>query len=78
MRTASVVAILLATCPNVVGAQVDCNTVPAGPSHTDCFIGLGRLYGSQSAVAAGKARVQSDAARHSKVTGSTSAAPKSR
>jgi hypothetical protein len=36
--TASVVAILLASFPGVVSAQVDCDAVPAGPARTDCYI----------------------------------------
>ena len=70
--TASVVAILLASSPTVVKAvkaQADCNAAPAGPARTDCYIGLSRVYQGQSDVAAGKARVQSDAARYRQVTG---------
>jgi hypothetical protein len=70
--TASVVAILLASFPVAVSAQVDCNAVPAGPARTDCYIGLSRIYEGQSDVAAGKARVQSDAARLQQVTGTRS------
>jgi hypothetical protein len=69
--TASVVAILLTGFTGFASAQMDCNAVPAGPARTDCFIGLGRVYRGQSDVAAGKARVQSDAARYRQVTGST-------
>jgi hypothetical protein len=67
--SASVVAILMASFPGVVSAQVDCNAVPAGPARTDCYIGLGRVYRRQSDVTAGDARVQSDAARLQQVTG---------
>jgi hypothetical protein len=70
--TPSVVAILLVNFPNVAGAQVDCNAVPAGPARTDCYIGLSRVYQGQSDVAAGKARVQTDAARLQQVTGKRS------
>lgn len=69
---ASVVAILLASFPGVVSAQVDCNAVLAGPARTDCYIGLSRVYQGQSDVAAGNARVQSDAARYQQVTGTRS------
>jgi hypothetical protein len=41
---ASVLAILLASFPGVVSAQVDCNAVPAGPARTDYYIGLSRVY----------------------------------
>jgi hypothetical protein len=67
--TASIVAILLASFPGVVNAQVDCNAVPAGPARTDCYLGLSQFYRAQSDVAAGKARLQSDAARYREVTG---------
>jgi hypothetical protein len=70
--TASVIAILLASFPGVVSAQVDCNAVPAGPARTDCYIGLARVYQGKSDVAAGNARVQSDAARLQQVTGTRS------
>ncbi len=66
---ATVIAILLANFPSVANAQVDCNAVPAGPARTDCFLGLSRVYQGQSGVAAGKARMQSDAARYRQVTG---------
>jgi len=67
---ASIVALLLVSFPGVVSAQ-DCNAVPAGPARTDCYIGLGRIYQGQSDVAAGNARVQSDAARLRQVTGAS-------
>jgi len=63
---ASVLAILLASFPSVVSAQVDCAAVPTGPARTDCYIGQSRIYQGQSDVAAGNARVQSDAAVTSK------------
>lgn len=66
--TASVVAILLASLPDVARAQ-NCAAIPAGPARTDCYIGSSRIYGAQSDIAAGKARVQSDAARLQQVTG---------
>jgi len=72
--TASVVAILLASLPNVARAQ-NCAAIPAGPARTDCYIGLSRIYQGQSDVAAGEARVKSDAARYRQVTGK---APKHR
>jgi hypothetical protein len=52
-------------------ARVDCDGVPAGPARTDCYIGLSRVYRGQTDIAAGKARVQSDAARLQQVTGTT-------
>jgi hypothetical protein len=70
-RCAGVVAILVASFPGVVSAKVDCGAVPQGPARTDCYLGLSQFYRGQSDVAAGKARVQSDAARYRQVTGST-------
>jgi hypothetical protein len=77
---AIVIAVLLASFPDVASAQKNCQAVPAGPARTDCYIGLSRIYRGQSDVAAGKARVQSDAARYQQVTGirSRSKAPKHR
>jgi hypothetical protein len=66
---AGVVAILLAGFPGAVSAQVDCDTMPPGPTRTDCYVGLSRLSRGQSDVAAGRARVQSDAARYRQITG---------
>jgi hypothetical protein len=63
------IAILIACLPQVACAQVNCEAMPAGPARTDCYIGLSRVYQGQSDVAAGKARVQSDAARYGQVTG---------
>ena len=69
--TAGLGAILLVSFPNVSSAQVNCEAVPAGPAHTDCYLGLSSLYQEQSNLAAGKARVQSDAARYRQVTGTS-------
>ena len=59
----------LAGFPDPASAVDDCQAMPAGPARTDCYITLGRLHGAQSDLAAGKARVQSDAARYRAVTG---------
>jgi hypothetical protein len=69
--TAGVGAILLVSLPDVSSAQVKCEAVPAGPARTDCYLGLNSLYQEQSNLAAGKARVQSDAARYRQVTGTS-------
>jgi len=53
----------------MASAQVDCSAISAGPDRTDCYIGMSRVYQGQSDVAAGKARVQSDAARYRQMTG---------
>ena len=67
--TASVVAILLATFPAFVSAQVNCEAIPHGPAHTDCYLGLSQFYRGQSDLAAARARVQSDAAWYRAITG---------
>jgi hypothetical protein len=67
--TASVVAILLASFPGVVSAQVNCAAIPWGPTRTDCYLGLSQFYRAQSDLAAARARVQSDAAWYRAITG---------
>src|SRR4051794_7432714 len=69
--TAGTVAISLASVSSVASAQ-NCETIPAGPARTDCYIGQSRIYQGQSNVAAGKARVQTGAARYQQVTGTRS------
>lgn len=66
--TASIVAVSLASVSSVASAQ-NCDTMPAGPARTDCYIGLSHVYRGQSDLAAGNARVQSDAARLQQATG---------
>ena len=65
-------AILLANFPRVACAQ-NCDAVRACSARTDCYIAMSRLYHGQTGVAAGKARVPSDAARYRKITGSAAA-----
>jgi hypothetical protein len=65
---ASVVAISLVGFPGGASAQ-NCEAVPAGPARTDCYIGLSRIHQGRSDIAAGKGRVQSDAARYRQITG---------
>ena len=66
---AVIVAVWLARFPDLASAQQNCEGMPAGPARTDCYIALSRIQGAQSDLAAGKARVQSDAARYRRVTG---------
>jgi len=66
---AILVVVWLARFPDLASAQHDCQTIPAGPARTDCYIALSRFHGAQSDLAASKARVQSDAARYRQVTG---------
>jgi hypothetical protein len=82
MRRANILALpvfaALLVLPDAGRAQTDCNTVPAGPARTDCYITLSRIHGAQSDLAASKARVQSDAARYRQVTGGSRARNRSR
>jgi hypothetical protein len=50
-------------------AQANCETIPAGPARTDCYIGLGRINRQKSEIAAGVARQQADTAIYRNVTG---------
>lgn len=59
--------------PGPAPAQTQCETTPAGPARTDCYIGLSRIYRQKSEIAAGVARQQSDAAIYRGVTGKRSA-----
>jgi hypothetical protein len=68
-RSISIVALVLASLPAVVSAQLDCKSVPAGPELTDCYIALGQYYRGQSDLAAAKARAQSDAAWYRAIVG---------
>jgi len=72
---AVVVAVSLAGLPGVARAQIDCSTFPVGPSRTDCYINVSRGAGLQSDIAAGQARVQSDAARYRQVVGTSPSKP---
>jgi hypothetical protein len=68
--TASAVAILLASSPNVASAHVmSCAAIPHGPARTDCYLALSEFYRGQSDLAAARARVQSDAAWYRAITG---------
>ncbi|SHG24363.1 hypothetical protein SAMN05443248_0847 [Bradyrhizobium erythrophlei] len=67
--TASAVAILLASSPDVASAHVSCDAIPHGPARTDCYLALSEFYRGQSDLAAARARVQSDAAWYRAITG---------
>jgi hypothetical protein len=54
---------------SIATAQVNCETIPAGPDRTDCYIGLSRINREKSAIAGGVARQQSDTAIYRSVTG---------
>jgi hypothetical protein len=53
-------------------AQVNCETSPAGPARTDCYIGLNRINRQKSEIFAGVAQKQAGAATYRKVTGKLS------
>jgi len=65
-------AVLLATAAGVsdfAAAQVNCETIPAGPARTDCYIGLSRINRQRSEIAADVAQHQTDSAIYRNVTG---------
>jgi len=68
----------LAGPPGATNAQAPCETMPAGPARTDCYIGLSRISRQKSEIAARVARQQSDAAIYRGVTGGRSARKGSR
>ena len=62
-------AALVAGSTGILKAQLDCETIPAGPSRTDCYIGLSRINRQKSEIAAGAAQQQSDSAIYRQLTG---------
>jgi hypothetical protein len=54
-----------------VTAQINCETIPAGPDRTDCYIGLGRINREKAAIAAGVARQQGNVAIYRTITGTS-------
>ena len=65
-------ALLIAGWPSSATAQINCETIPAGPDRTDCYIGLSRINREKAAIAAGAARQQSDVAIYRSITGTSS------
>jgi|tagenome__1003787_1003787.scaffolds.fasta_scaffold19499197_2 hypothetical protein len=63
--------LVVAGWPDSATAQVNCETIPAGPNRTDCYIGLSRINRERAAIAAGAARQQSDIAIYRSVTGTS-------
>jgi hypothetical protein len=63
--------LLIPGWPDSATAQVNCETIPAGPDRTDCYIGLSRINREKAAIAAGAARQQSDIAIYRSVTGTS-------
>jgi hypothetical protein len=62
-------ALLAAGALGLAVAQVNCETLPAGPARTDCYIGLGRINRQKSEISAGVARQEAKTAIYYKVTG---------
>jgi len=63
-------AALLAMSPlGLAMAQVSCETFPAGPARTDCYIGLSRINRQNSEISAGVAQQQAETATYRKVAG---------
>ena len=52
-----------------VMAEVSCDSLPVGPSRTDCHIGLSRISRQKAQISAGVAQQIKDRARHRQVTG---------
>src|SRR5262249_15995785 len=53
----------------IIVVQVGCDSMPAGPARTDCYIGLSRISRQDSEIAAGAAQRSKDIARYHQVTG---------
>jgi hypothetical protein len=62
-------AILAAASLGLALAQVSCETLPAVPARTDCYIGLSRINRQKSEISAGVAQQQAETAIYRKVTG---------
>ena len=50
-------------------AQSNCETLPAGPARTDCYVGLSRINRHKFEISAGVAEQQAETAVYRKVTG---------
>ena len=77
-RTATVIAILLASLPGAALAQANCEAMPRGPERTDCYLALSQYYRAQSDLAADRALAQSDAAWYRAITGTDPPKPRPR
>jgi hypothetical protein len=62
-------ALLMAGSLGLAMGQVNCDTFPAGPARTDCYIGLSRINRQKSEISAGVAQQQAETATYRKVTG---------
>jgi len=57
--------------PTAGAAQRHCDSLPAGPDRTDCYISLSWMSRQQYEIAAGAAQQTRDMARLHRVTGGT-------
>ena len=62
-------ALLTAASLSLALAQVNCETLSAGPARTDCYIGLSRINRQKSEISAGVAQQQTETAIYRRVTG---------
>jgi hypothetical protein len=65
----AVLATLAVLTARAVNAQVNCETIPAGPARTDCYIGLSLINRQKSEIAAGGAQQQTNRAMYRRLTG---------
>jgi hypothetical protein len=66
---AGVALFVHAAGPTGAKARVNCETIPAGPARTDCYIGLGRISRQKSEIAASTVQQQTDTAIYHQFTG---------
>ena len=59
----------VASTAYVAKAEVNCETIPAGPARTNCYIGLSGINRQKSEIAAGVAQQQTDRAIYRQLTG---------
>jgi hypothetical protein len=69
---------LVASSTGVANAQVNCETIRAGPARTDCYIGLGRISRQKSDIAASTAQQNAESATYHQLTGRRSNAKRHR
>lgn len=76
--TSSFAAILLVFAAGGANAQPNCEGVPRGPEHTNCYLTLSQFYRAQSNLAADRALAQSDVAWYRAINGTDPLKPKAR
>jgi hypothetical protein len=68
LRGAALLAFVVSSI-DVAKAQINCETIPAGPARTDCYIGLSLINRQKSEIAASAAQQQTDSAMFRRLTG---------